>query len=197
MPDTKPAASAAAHLNPITRRSRTSPRGSHDLYSDELDRSAAATVRADVCTEIFFKHLHAGRVPRRSSSRSACTGTTKARLVTETVQSAHRPTGFRPPRGVRLDGGVDALQRRACGQHARRHHATSKKRTKRGVARPRSARRRFTIGADDRPRRGRSAALCRATLSLTLRAPATFGAFTPGGRGLHGDHHCERDEHRG
>ena len=61
--------------------------------------------------------------------------------------------------------------------------------------------------ADDRDRRSaatasgatrRSAARCPATLSLTLGAPASFGAVHAGrGEGLHGHHHRQRDLDRG
>jgi hypothetical protein len=179
MPDTKPPASLQRIYTTITAPIVNKPAGSHDLYFVTKWTDPAAHSASDQFPEIFFSTYTLVEPPEVSLTLTPSTGNASNGWYTTPVKFTMASTGASTAtREYRLDGGAwtpytAEVTVSAAGAHALEYRGTNAA----GVTPVQS--KAFTIGSvTDTP--GTVGGSVPATLSLTLGAPATFGAFTPG-----------------
>ncbi|MDA0160263.1 PQQ-dependent sugar dehydrogenase [Solirubrobacter ginsenosidimutans] len=179
MPDTKPAASLQRIYTTITAPTTNKPAGSHDLYFVTNWTDPAAHGPSEVFPEIFFNTYTLVEYPEVSLSLTPATGDASNGWYTTPVKFTIASTGFSAAtREYRLDGGAwtpytAEVTVGAPGAHTLEYRGTN------AAGTTAIGTKTFTIGAvTDTP--GTVSGSVPATLSLTLGAPATFGAFTPG-----------------
>ena len=179
MPDTKPAASLQRIYTTISTLLTNKPAGAHDLYFVTNWTDPAAHTPDDVFPEIFFNTYTLVEPPAVSGALTPPAGNASNGWYTTPVQFTLTSTGFSAAtRQYRLDGGdwtnyASPLTVSALGRHTIEYKGFNAA----GETPVQSFT--FTIGSvSDTP--GTVGGSVPATLSLTLGAPATFGAFTPG-----------------
>jgi hypothetical protein len=179
MPDTKPAASLQRIYTTITAPIVNKPAGSHDLYFVTNWTDPAAHGPSDVFPEIFFSTYTLVEPPEVSLTLNPAAGNASNGWYTTPVKFTMASTGASTAvREYRLDGGAwttytAEVTVSAAGTHTLEYRGTNAAGTTAVASRA------FTIGAvTDTP--GTIGGSVPATLALTLGAPATFGAFTPG-----------------
>jgi glucose/arabinose dehydrogenase/PKD repeat protein len=179
MPDTKPAASLQRIYTTITAPIVNKPTGSHDLYFVTKWTDPAAHGASDPFPEIFFNTYTLVEYPEVSLTLNPATGDASNGWYTTPVKLTMTSTGFSAAtRQYRLDGGewtdyAAEVTVSAPGAHTLEYRGTNAAGTTdvKSVA--------FTIGSVT-DTAGNVGGSVPATLSLSLGAPATFGAFTPG-----------------